>query len=290
MVHACYSQAAALAKRNSTSPNVYIADLLCDPWAGTHVVGPFLLYCFTQNPWVVFLITGLNELFEQVARTLNAGGGIPLIEDIEGEGLGESLTNSLVDDWLTQGSIGLLLGGLFMYHLVTYALVSVKVWRRQRSQWYFYGAFLLLWFIAYPIPTRVIVTPPSNTTLPRVAGFTEDKSDLWIGFAVVVIYHGFLVLQAWAIEPYFSTAWKDEPAWKRPYFWFGSWGVGACFEIQSMWDYLQSSAIQTWAIAGAISIYLIGLAIARHQLPYFIRRFDSWALQSDRHVDTIKFS
>ena len=181
--------------------------------------------------------------------------------------------------------IALILGGLFMYHFETQALLSTKVWRARRWQWWYYGALLALWFVIYPFPPGVRIPPVGNITLPRIADFSEDKSGVWVGFAVVVIYHGLLVLQAWALEPYFSTAWRAEEPWKRPYFWAGVWVITASFEIQAMWDYFYSSAAQTWLIAGILGLYLVGIAVARRKWLYFVTRFDSWA-----RVDSAKKS
>lgn len=289
MVNACLTQTAALEKLNQTATNAYVAHLICDPWSTTHIVNPFTLYCFLQNGWVVFLLTGLNELIEQVIRVLGQGG-IPIIEELEAanEGSGETYTTAMVDDWLTGGALGLILGGLFMYHIAAHALVSVKQWRRRRSEWAFYIVFLVVWLVAYAPVFPITITPQSNQTLPRVAGYTDDKSDLWIGAALMVIFHGALVLLWWSLEQWASRAWDQEPPWKRHYFWFGMWTIGACLEIQAMWDYLQSSAIQGWTITGVLSLYMLAIAVYRGRVDYFIKRFDSWALQSTRDVDPIK--
>jgi hypothetical protein len=278
MIRACLTMDAALALRNTTV-NAYVADLICDPWAATHIALPFFLYCFMQNWPIVFLITGLNELGESLLRVVaGGGGGLPLIEDSEGGGVGESLTGALVDDWLTQGGIALILGGLFMYHFETEALLSLKTWRRRRGQWWYYLFIILLRVITvYPFSVGLQIPPVGNITLPRIADFTEDKSLVWVGFAGMVLFNGVLVLQAWALEPYFSIAWRKEAPWKRPYFWAGLWVISSAFEIQAMWDYFYSSAIQTWLIAGIVAVYLIAIAVARHKWLYFVTRFDSWA-------------
>lgn len=234
-----------------------------------------------QNWPLVFLYTGLNELIEAAARMLNSGGGVPIFEDLEQGGLGESMTNALIDDWLTMGGIGLIMGGLFMYHISSAALLSRDTWRRRRSQWYYYFAVIVMWFLIYPASAIVVVDVPNgNSTAAgiRIAGYRQDKSDAWLGFAVSVAYHGLLVLQAWALESYFSVAWNQEPPWKRPYFWCGAWTISALLEMQSMWDYFYSSAVQAWIISGIVCGYLLALAVARHKLPEFVDRFQSWAM------------
>lgn len=252
------------------SDNVWRADLICDIWAPTHIANPFFIYCMTQSWPITFLFTGVAEIAEGV---LVAGGTAFPLE------VSESLTEVLIDDWLIQGGLGLLLGGLFMYTIKAHALLSSKRWRTRRSEWYFYALIVVLYFLANVsgFAGFYVEAPPDTRNL---AGF--NTTDLWLSPAVNVAYHGILLTGVYAVEPHFSTqVWLGEPPWKRSSFWCGAWVIGAALELQAPWDYFYSSAIQSWLITAIIALYLLGIAAVRGEWPYFVQRFGSWAWQRE---------
>lgn len=270
-IRPCVSNAQAYAMRGG-SPNIWVADLVCDIWPAHHVTGVFIMYCFLQNWPIVFLLTGLAEAYEAVGRAVNGGTAVPLLEDVEG---GESMTNAIVDDWVIAGTIGLLLGGLFMYHLRTRALVDKHRWRQQRTSWWFY----VLVVIASIGPTAfmplfVIDTPPG---VMNVAAFSTNKTDLWLGPGLISTFRAFLYAQAFVVEGRFSKAWVSEPPWKRSTFYSAQWAICGILEIQAPWDWFYSGAIQVYVLSGLMLVYMIILAIGRGQWQYFVTRFSSWA-------------
>lgn len=280
-IRSCLDEASARALRGGTS-NTWIADLTCDIWPGTHVVNPFILYCMTQWWPLVFLLTGVSELLEGVGRMLNQGGGAPLLEIDE---TGESLTQALVDDWLICGGIGLLLGGLFMYHIRRQPLLSVHKWRYHRRAFYFYAAFTVAWLLPYPFNALVVVAPPPGG-ISGYAAYSANKTEVHLGPPAIVALHGVASFVALGFEPRFSTAWQGAEPWKRSTFWVGSWALAACFEMQATWDWFYSGAIQTYLISGVLAAYLLAAAAYRGQWQYFVDRFASWSYYGE--IDRIK--
>lgn len=270
-VHPCLDGAAAIALRGG-SENAWKADLTCDIWPAPHVANPFILYCMTQWWPVVFLLTGVNELVESLGRVLNGGSTVPLLELIEG---GESLTEALVDDWLICGGIGLILGGLFMYHIRYYPLLSLRAWRFKRGAFFFYLGFTIVWILPYTVNAVLSIPTPAGVT--GVASFSTDKAELYIGPPFTVLAHAAVAIIALWLEPSFSNAWVGTPHWKRSTFWVGMWALTALLEIQATWDWLYSGAIQVYLLSFLLAMYMLVIAFYRGQLRYFGERFMSWS-------------
>ena len=254
----------------SLSPNGYNAHLLCDPWAVPHIMGPMFLYILIQRWPIVFLLTGLNEILEQVLVV--ASGGFGIFPEVSGANDFESSTNQLIDDWLTQGSIGLILGGLFVYALRSPALW--KGWRTDRRRWWFYFFVALSYFLISILTSMTIVKPVG---LEGVSSSTANKTDLWVGPQIVTAAEGSLMLLAQYGEPFYSNAWLKEPPWKRRWLWNGFWVIHACFSVQSTWDWFYSGHIQTWLLAGVLAALLLGVIVVNGDWFYTIERFGSWA-------------
>jgi len=250
--------------------NSYTADLLCDPWANTHILGPMFLYILTQNWPIVFLLTGLNEVLEAVLVQLS--GGFAIFPEVEGQNDFESITQALVDDWLTQGSIGLILGGLFVYALRSPVLW--KGWRTDRTRWWYYF-FVFGIFIILTIPTSLTIEKPEG--LEGVSSSTTNKTDFWVGPPIVTILEGGVIMLAQYGEPWYSNAWLKEPPWKRRAFWNGFWVIHACYHIQAPWDWFYSGHAQSWLLSGILAVALLVIIGLNGDLNYAIERFDSWA-------------
>lgn len=267
MARACFT-------RNEIIPplaeDAYIAHLLCDPWANPHINGPMFLYILTQRWPLVLLITGLNEVFEILLKLIF--GDFAIFPEVDATNDFESITQALIDDWLTQGSIGLILGGLFVY-----AIRSPVVWtgwRTNRRQWWFYFFTAVVYFVITILFSMTIEKPPG---LMGVSSTKPDKTDLWVGPYITTALIGGLILLAQYGENFYSVAWAKQPESKRRHFWNGYWAINVCFSIQATWDWFYSGAAQSWLLAGLFAIGLMGIIVVKGDWMYAIERFDSWA-------------
>lgn len=251
------------------SPESYNAHLLCDPWAAPHILGPVFLYILIQNWPIVFLLTGMNEIFE---RFITLPDGLLFFPEVDALNDGESSLNQLIDDWATQGGIGLILGGLFVYSLRSPVLL--KGWRTNRRRFWFYF-FVAITYFFISIMTSITINKPVG--LAGVSSSKVNKTDLWVGPQLSTALEGGLILMAQYGEPFYSNAWVKEPPWKRRWFWNGFWVIHACFSTQSAWDWFYSGHAQTWLLSGILALVLMTIIIINGDWFYTIERFGSWA-------------
>lgn len=267
MVRPCYTKNELIPPMD---PNSFIAHLLCDPWAVQHIMGPMFLYILTQNWPIVWLIVLINEVFEEILVQISDSSllfpGVDSVNDIE------STVQRLIDDGLIQVSIGLILGGLFVYALKSPVLW--KGWRTNRRQWWFYFIVTLFYLLGTVLTSMTIEKP---TGLEGVSSSNANKTDLWIGPQLTTIAIGGVTLLAQYGEPFYSTAWLKEPSWKRRWFWGSFWSIYACFNIQSTWDWFYSGHAQTWLLSGILAVILMTIIVIDGDWIYTIRRFGSWA-------------
>lgn len=250
--------------------NGYVAHLLCDPWATPHVMGPMFLYLLIQHWPTVFLLTGLNEIMERVLIVLIGDFGI--FPSIDSANDVESAVQQLVDDWLTQGGLGILIGGLFVYTIRSPVLWTG--WRTNRRQWWFYAIVALFYFILSVLTSTTIDKPVG---LIGASSTNVNRTDFWIGpYIVSVGWGGLVFLIQWS-EPIYSSAWVTEPRWKRRWFWNGYYIFFLLFSLQSPWDWFYSGAAQTWLLSAISITMLLSVLVIQGRWTWAIRRFDSWA-------------
>lgn len=216
----------------------FINTYACDQWAILHIIAPFLLTIITRDPFLAFAFAGIAEIGEVLAYALFEK--FPLF--VSDSDVVENITGILLDDWLIQGGIGVFLGILFMFlfpeaprFLRWQDLVPTRG-RKRRAGRFFYYLFLLLFLIS---PTFIY-------RLETAGGFTYGILIYW-GIQIVLVAIHLIIVRGQFYK-----------------FWLTALAVSGVLNIQNLFDYLYSSAIQSWLWSGVIAlVLLISICIRR---------------------------
>lgn len=214
----------------------FIFDI--DIWAAPHIVNPFTLYLFSRSTCFTFLVVGVFEIFEILAVTIFRNYVIFFVTEADDD---ETISSSILGDWLFQGGIGILIGWLFVW-VVGAPKPWMPNWYRENGLWWKYFFFYVLYNA--PIPLFGWVIDPFCERIP-------------IGALITVATHTAIILLFYAKLNWKQDDW-DEIWWNlsinnyhRTYL---GWLIVNNFILYSVfYHWAWSTYIQTW-IASAIVI------------------------------------
>ena len=210
----------------------------CDMWHSPHIANPFILLIFTGSIWPPILLSGLFEIVEavMVATTkdfaLFAGAANSL----------ENLSDVLLDDWLIQAGLGVLLGVVYMWVMNGPRLWG-NFWTQRRN--------FLWWTLWYILLMVTQTTYGLNLNDDDPTGFPIGGI---VCCSLMAVIFAFLVQN----EPDWKISWAGRTQRSRLEFWMGAIVIYFSFYLVTMFDFFFGSAPQTWLLWG---IWVIGLLI-----------------------------
>jgi hypothetical protein len=207
----------------------------CDMWHSPHIANPFLLMVFSNNWIAAFFVSGLFEIVEALMVTIFknfaffAGAANSL----------ENLPDVLIDDWLIQAGLGVLLGALYMWVMRAPSMWG-NFWTQRRNFLYW-----LAWYVAVMITQT---TYGLNLNDDDPTGFPIGGI---ICCAMMAVVFAFLIQN----EPDLETTWKGRTKESRMVFWIGTLTIYFSFYLVTMFDFFYGSAAQTWLLWG---VWVVG--------------------------------
>lgn len=203
----------------------------CDMFHAPHIANPFLLMMLSRN-WVVsFLVPGIFEIFEIVSiLILSNFGYFPGATDSY-----ENLTDSLVDDWLIQAGLGVILGAW-----ISWCVGQPPLWKGWSTR---RGLFLawLVWFLLLMVSQTTFGLKLNDGSDPT--GFPLGPT-ICIGISAVLF--AFLVQN----EPGSREAWSGRLKSARIAFWVAVVSIYFSFYYVVQFDFFFGSGPQTWLMFG----------------------------------------
>lgn len=210
----------------------------CDMWHAPHIANPFILTVFTNRPGIAFFVSGLFEIFEGLMVVvfkdfaLFAGAANSL----------ENIPDILIDDWLIQAGLGVLLGTFYVWVMQAPSLWGN--WYTQRRNW-------LWWLFWYASLMLTQTTYGINLNDDDPTGFPLGGI---ICCSLMAIIFAFLVQN----EPDWRESWAGKSFFARAKFWTLAIIIYFSFYVIVMFDFFFSSAAQTWLMW---VIWVVGLII-----------------------------
>lgn len=220
----------------------------CDSYAVPHIVNVFWLAIITRDPWFAFVMAGLSEIFEAFAQVAFAN----FLIFVGAEGSYESVGMVLIEDWLIQGGIGALLGLMFIASfpgprmLRFRDLFRMPVLRVGRFVFYLFIVFLLC--------------VPGTAIHSLTVGASEFPIGILLYAPIAIVSVGFMVL-----FPVHKRRWHDYTSAQQWDYWLTALGFTVVIGTQTAFDYLQSSAIQSWLWSFVFAVYLFARAVYRYR-------------------------
>lgn len=202
----------------------------CDMWHAPHLTNPFLLMILTSNPWASFLVPGAFEIWEALIGTIYHAAGVRVTDNVN---YYENIPDILIDDWLIQATLGILLAAWMLW--VFRAPVLWRGWYTDR------GLFMrwLLWFVALMLcqhPYGEYLNGPSDPI-----GFPLYQTVTIVLMCVLFA----LLIQT---EPGMERAWDGRTHRSRLEFWMAVIVVHFSFYYVVQFDFFFGSAAQTWLL------------------------------------------
>jgi len=239
----------------------FVNTYACDQWAILHIIAPFLMTIITRDPFLAFAFAGIAEIGEALAYALFDNFAI-FVNDSD---VVENITGILLDDWLIQGGIGVVLGIIMMYlfpevpRLLRWRdLVPAKRGHKRHLKRFFGYLFLFLFLIA----------PASIYRLETSSGFTYGILIYW-GIQIILV----AILLLFTKEQYMD-------------FWITTLVISGIYNVQNLFDYLYSSAIQSWLWTVIIMLaLLIRIVVKRPGYTFRKYRRDGRILSLESYIN-----
>jgi hypothetical protein len=213
----------------------FVNTYACDVWVVPHILAPMFLCILTRAPFFAFAIAGIAEIGEALANAM-FGDFVIFITDND---VGENITGILLDDWLIQGGIGVLLGIVIIAifkpprYIDLRDICPARKGEKRHVGRFFYYLFLFLFLVAPAITYRLAIGSFSS------AG---------------VILYPVLNLGVIGIHLLIQYCQRKRVNYE---FWFTIVAISLVLNVQNIFDYLYSSAIQSWLWSSVIMLYLL---------------------------------
>ena len=212
----------------------FVNTYACDAWTVPHILAPMFLCVLTRAPFFAFAIAGIAEIGEALANVL-FGNFVIFITDND---VGENITGILLDDWLIQGGIGVLLGIVIIAIFKPPRYIDIRdicphrKGERRHTGRFFYYLFLFLLLVVPATIYRLLI------------GSFELGITLYPVLNLVVIGIHLLIQRCQRKRVNYE-------------FWFTIVAISLVLNVQNIFDYLYSSAIQSWLWSAVIMLYLL---------------------------------
>ena len=171
-------------------------------------------------------MAGLNEIMEGVGFAI---ANNYVIFGGNTNSVSESMPDTIISDWFIQGGIGALFGLWVQWYFNSPRMWTG--WNTDRGRWMRWLGFWIL--LVIPQSQFQKDTMPPNGTAPMGYMITV------LGSAIVWV---FLV----RYEPGREYSWKGRTEKERYDFWVGFGAIYWSYFFITQWDFLYSSAVQTW--------------------------------------------
>jgi len=200
----------------------------CDMWHAPHIANPFLLMIFTGSIWPPILLSGLFEIVE--AGMVLTTSGFAVFAGAANSL--ENLSDVLLDDWLIQCGLGVLLGCLYLW-CMGWPRLWGNFWTQRRN--------FLWWTLWYILIMLTQTTYGLNLNDDDPTGFPIGGV---ICVSLMCLLFAFLVQN----EPDWQIAWTGKTMRHRMEFWMGTFTIYLSFYLVVMFDFFYGSAPQTWLL------------------------------------------
>jgi len=217
--------------REGTPTSMYSVTFVdaCSMWSGPHLANPFFLMILTQNWIISFLVSGVFEIVETLMVAIFRNFAFfPGDENNL-----ENMVDSLVDDWLIQGSLGVLLGAWVIWYFK-----PPQLWRG----WYTDRGVFMWWLLWYLL---VMVSQASFGIK-----LNDDTNDFPLGPTIAVIIISCVFAFMIQTEPKMEEAWDGRTARSRMEFWMAVVAIYFSFYYVVQFDWCVGSSPQTWIMWG----------------------------------------
>jgi hypothetical protein len=210
----------------------------CDAWAVPHVIMPFILTVWAKDFGVGWLFAYINEGVEAWFNIFFA----TFVLFVDANHDGENLAGSLIDDAWIQGLVGATLGVLFLWAMPTPRLLSIRDFIPLKK-----GHVRLDRFV-YWVLMLILVASPATLYRVKIGTFP-------LGILVYPFLQGAFLWIANRFAP--AETWAGYRRSQVREYWFTIWLFSLAINIQNMFDYFYSSAVQSWIWSGLFGVYLI---------------------------------
>ena len=218
-------------------PYVLVNTYACDEWAVPHILNVFWIGIITRDPFFAFFIAGLNEALETLFQMIFGS----FVLYVNANYTSENFAGSLVDDFLIQGGIGVLLSLIYIWIYSSPRMLRF----RDLSKCQNFGKFVYYFFFV------LLLIVPGSILFKAVTG---------TGFAYgILLYPLFFVVFVGlnVLTKVNRLTWQRYTTGEQAEFWIVALVYTLVMSLQALGDYLYSSAIQSWLWSLIFLVFLL---------------------------------
>jgi hypothetical protein len=217
----------------------FINTYACDSWVIPHILAPMFLCILTRAPFFAFAMAGIAEIGEVLAIVLF--GNFVLF--IDANDVIENINGIMLDDWLIQGGIGVLLGIVVIAIFKPPRYIDLRDICPSRSSFRGKGERRHIGRFMYYLVLFLLLILPVIMYKLKLGSFS---------FGIVM--YTVLNLAVIGIHLLIQYCQRKRVNYE---FWFTIVAISLVLNVQNIFDYLYSSAIQSWLWSSVIMLYLL---------------------------------